>query len=685
MIAWDKGYDKKVGQQMSKPYILAIGDIVTDAFIKLRDDKARIDIDENGEKRLSMEFGSKPPYDHVDIVQAVGPSPNAAVAFARLGLHSGLMAYLGDDLPGKESLDYLKQQNVDTSTMSIQDGLKSNYWYVLRYGAERTILVKNELYDYSWQEPTEVPGWIYLSALDERSWDLHMQTADYLAKHPEVKLVFQPGTFHFEWGAKKLAEIYARTYMLCLNKEEAAEVANLETTNIEELAAGLHNLGPEIVVITDGPHGSYASDGRKIVSIPNYPDPAPPLDRTGAGDAFASTIVSALALGENLETAMTWAPINSAFVCQQIGAQAGLQTRDQILEHLKNAPADYVPTIIAGDNEPSIEEIAKQLVEKPKGIFAADESGGSIGKRFEEHGIEFSEENRRLYRQLFLTAPDIEKYVSGVILFDETARQRADNGTLFPELLASKGIIPGIKVDKGIELLPGFDGEGVTSGLDGLGERLKEYREMGLRFAKWRAALTIGDGTPSDAAIAANVHTLARYALACQNADIVPIVEPEIIHAGNYDIETSKRVTAKILDALFDELALLGVNRKAIILKTGMVLAGSEYEQSQPSEVAHVTVETLKNHVPHDVAGVVFLSGGQGVEQATDNLQAITDLGNQAWPITFSYARALQEPAIAAWKGKAQNVEAAQNAFLDRLEANSNATIQAEQLIALHG
>lgn len=663
---------------MSKPYILSIGDIVTDAFIKLREDKARIDKDENGEKRLSMDFGSKPPYDHVDIVQAVGPSPNASVAFARLGLHSGLMAYLGDDLPGKESLDYLKQQNVDVSTMSIQNGLKSNYWYVLRYGAERTILVKNEPYDYSWQEPAEVPEWIYLSALDERSWDLHMQVAEYLSKHPEVKLVFQPGTFHFEWGTKKLAGIYAQTHVLCLNKEEAADVAGITSTDIEELATALHNLGPAIVVITDGPQGSYASDGKKIVSIPNYPDPAPPLDRTGAGDAFASTIVAALALGESLETAMTWAPINSAFVCQQIGAQAGLQTREQILEHLKNAPEDYVPTIIAGSDEPNLEQTAAELVQNPKGIFAADESGGSIGKRFEEYGIEFTEENRRKYRQLFFTTPEIEKYISGVILFDETARQSTDDGKPFVEVLAKRGIIPGIKVDKGIVPLYGFDGEGVTSGLDGLPERLKEYADMGLRFAKWRAALNIGEGTPSDAAIAANVHALARYALDCQNAGIVPLVEPEVVHAGDFSLETCKQVTAKVLDALFDELALLGVNRKALILKTGMVLAGSEQEQSQPDAVAHATVEVLKNHVPHDVAGIVFLSGGQGVEQATDNLEAITALGKQAWPITFSYARALQEPAISAWSGDESNVEAAQHAFLDRVKANSRATVHSE-------
>lgn len=332
---------------VAQPYILSIGDIVTDAFIKLNEDYARIDVDADGSRRLSMDFGSKPPYDHVDIVQAVGPAPNAAVSMARLGLHSGLMAYLGDDVPGKESLDYLKEHHVDVDTMSVQEGLKSNYWYVLRYGAERTILVKNEPYHYSWVQPEQVPDWIYLTALDENSWDLHMQVADYLHQHQETKLVFQPGTFHFKWGTEKLSSIYSSTYMLCLNKEEAAQVSGVDSTDVKVLAAALHTLGPKIVVITDGPHGSFASDGQKVVTVPNYPDPAPPLDRTGAGDAFASTIVAALALGEPLETAMLWAPVNSAFVCQQIGAQAGLQSLDQIREHLQAAPEDYAVTELA--------------------------------------------------------------------------------------------------------------------------------------------------------------------------------------------------------------------------------------------------------------------------------------------------------------------------------------------------
>lgn len=660
---------------MHKPYILAIGDIVTDAFIKLNENEARIDTDPDGSRRLSMPFGSKPPYEHVDIVQAVGPSPNAAVSFAKLGARSGLMAYIGDDLPGKEMLDYLSQQSVDTSTISVAEGQKSNYWYVLRYGAERTILVKNEQYDYTWQEPHETPDWIYLSALDEASWDLHLKTLDYLDKHPDTKLVFQPGTFHFKWGTKKLADIYKRSYMTVMNKEEAAEVTGQNVDSIEELIEGLHNLGPAIVVVTDGPNGSYASDSKRIIAIPNYPDPAPPLDRTGAGDAFASTVVACIAEGESLETALTWAAVNSMNVCQHIGAQAGLLDRESIIQLLAQAPEDFKPTTIAGQSELSLQEIAKKLVEHPKGIFAADQSGGSIEAMFSVHSIDSTEESRRKYQQIFLTTPGIERYVNGVILFDETARQSTDDGVSFVDLLLERGIIPGIKVDAGLSPLPGFAGETVTAGLDGLAGRLTEYRAMGIRFAKWRAALTIlEDKTPSDAAIAANVHALARYALECQNADIVPIVEPEIIYSGSHSIETCRAVLAKTLDALFDELALLGVDRSALIVKTNMVLAGSEYHAtSAPEEVARATVHTLVHHVPHDVAGVVFLSGGQTVDQATKNLRAIAAHGPQAWPLTFSFARVLQLPALERWLGRDENTHDAQQAFLTRLEANSAA------------
>lgn len=333
----------KVENGASGPLMLAVGDIFTDAFIKLREDKARIDTDPDGSKRLSMEFGSKPPYDGVDIVQAVGPSPNAAVAFARLGLRVDLRAFLGDDLPGKDSITYLQKEGVNTRLLSVQSGIKSNYYYVLRYGADRTILVKNEKYDYSWKEPEETPEWVYLSLISDSAWQLHEDLLAYLEKHPEVKLAFQPGTFHFDWGKDKLASVYRRSYITVMNREEAALVTGKTADSIRELASGLHELGPQVVIITDGPDGSYASFNGKVMKMPNFPDIAPPVDRTGAGDAFASTIVAAIALGEPIETALYWAPINSMSVVQKIGAQAGLLKRAEIEDYLKTAPLDYKP------------------------------------------------------------------------------------------------------------------------------------------------------------------------------------------------------------------------------------------------------------------------------------------------------------------------------------------------------
>lgn len=333
--------EKTEEEAVDRPYILAIGDIFTDAFIALNKDEAKVTKDEDGVEWLSVKFGQKMPYDYVDIVQSVGPSPNAAVSMSRLGLRAGLMAYLGDDEVGQQSLQYLAEQRVDTTTIVPEKGAKSSYWYVLRYGADRTMLVKNEEFAYQWNEPSEVPEWIYLSQLSPNSWELHEQVLQYLEKHPEVKLAFQPGTSHFRWGKEKLQGIYRRSHIVIMNREEAVDVTGASYDSLKDLTIALHDLGPHIVVITDGPNGSYASYDFKLITIPNYPDPAPPYERTGAGDAFASTIVAALALGESMDTAMTWAPINSAFVVQKMGAQLGLLTHDEILQHLAEAPDWY--------------------------------------------------------------------------------------------------------------------------------------------------------------------------------------------------------------------------------------------------------------------------------------------------------------------------------------------------------
>lgn len=325
----------------NKPAVLMIGDIFTDAFIKLNEEYAVVEKDADGKEWLKLPFGQKPPYDHVDIVKSVGPSPNAAVSCARLGLDVSLMAWLGDDQAGKESLDHLKHENVNTSQMVTQKDSKSSYWYVLRHGTDRTMLVKSETYDYTWIQPEVDPEWIYLAYIGEDSWPLHDGLAAYLESHSSVKFVFQPATYHFEWGVEKLAKLYRAAYMVVMNREEAQQVTGMQHDDTKALAEGLHDLGPEIVVITDGAHGSFASHGGKLLTIPNYPDPAPPLDRTGAGDAFASTLTAALAMGKSLEEALTWAPINSASVVQQLGAQRGLLTMDQLKDWHAKAPDEY--------------------------------------------------------------------------------------------------------------------------------------------------------------------------------------------------------------------------------------------------------------------------------------------------------------------------------------------------------
>jgi len=323
------------------PYILCIGDIFTDTFIKLLDDEARIDTDSDGSQRLSIPFGNKPPYERADVVPSVGPSPNAAVSCARLGLRVGLMSWIGDDQIGKDSIKYLVGEKIDVVPMVTQAGIASNSYYVLRYGADRTILVKNEQYDYRWAAPVTKPDWLYLSLVSADSWQLHEDMLVYLRENPDVKLAFQPGTFHFKWGAEKLKEVYARSYIVVMNREEAVDVTGRSYDSLRDLANGLHELGPQIAVITDGPNGSYASFDGKLYRVPNYPDPAPPLDRTGAGDAFASTIVAALARGESINEALTWAPINSMSVVQQLGAQAGLLTHEAIIDYRNHAPEEY--------------------------------------------------------------------------------------------------------------------------------------------------------------------------------------------------------------------------------------------------------------------------------------------------------------------------------------------------------
>ena len=321
-----------------------------------------------------------------------------------------------------------------------------------------------------------------------------------------------------------------------------------------------------------------------------------------------------------------------------------------------------------------LQKTAQAIVADGKGILAADESGGTIKKRFDSIGVESNEEARRAYRDLLFTTEGAEEYIGGVILFDETVRQSSADGTPFPKLLASKGIVPGIKVDTGAKPLALAEGETVTEGLDGLRERLNEYRELGARFAKWRAVITIGEDLPSEYCIWTNAHALARYAALCQEASIVPIVEPEVLMEGDHTIERSFEVTSRTLHAVFTELRDQRVQPEGILLKPNMVLPGYECpQQASDDEIAEETLRCFRRHVPAAVPGIVFLSGGQSEEEATSRLNAMNVLGSHPWKLSFSYGRALQAAALKAWGGKEENVEAAQHAYYHRAKMNSAA------------
>ncbi len=330
---------------MSTPYdFLAIGDVVTDAFIRLKDASVHCTVDRD-KCEICLRFADKVPYEDVIIVPAVGNSANAAVSAARLGLKSALVSNVGDDYFGTECVNALKVEGVATDLVKVNPGHKTNYHYVLWYEDDRTILVKHEHFDYAFPHIGE-PKWVYLSSLGEHSLEYHGAIADYLEAHPAIKLAFQPGTFQMKFGRERLQAMYQRSDVFFCNKEEAQRIVETQEGDIKKLMAAMRALGPKFVVITDGVKGAYAFDGEHAWSMRLYPDPKPPLERTGAGDAFSSTFTVALALGLDVPTAFRWAPVNSMSVVQQVGARAGLLTRPQLEALLAQAPEDYFPKLI---------------------------------------------------------------------------------------------------------------------------------------------------------------------------------------------------------------------------------------------------------------------------------------------------------------------------------------------------
>ncbi len=324
------------------PDFIAIGDITTDAFIRLNEAEVKDCINHNRQE-LCLSFGDKIPYEFVKILRAVGNSANAAVSATRLGLASSLLGNVGDDQNGKECIESLVKDGVQTQFVKTNAGKTTNYHYVLWYGVERTILIKHEKYDYMLPD-IGTPKWVYLSSLGENSLPYHLELGSYLKDHPEIKLAFQPGTYQMNFGTDALVDIYSRTDIFFCNVEESQRILKTEEKDIKKLMSMLHELGPKTVFVTDGIKGAYASDGTDAWFMPVYPQE--PFERTGAGDAFASTVTVALALGKTMEEALMWGPINSAAVVQKIGAQEGLLTQEALLAKLKDAPADYKPSKI---------------------------------------------------------------------------------------------------------------------------------------------------------------------------------------------------------------------------------------------------------------------------------------------------------------------------------------------------
>jgi ribokinase len=328
-------------EDQNKIDFLAIGDIVIDAFIKLKEGTVEvIGTPDTPDYKICIPFGEKIPYEDVYVIPAVGNASNAAVSAARLGLSTAFVTNLGDDRNGEDCLETLRKNNVKTDFVKINTGLKTNYHYVLWYGAERTILIKHQDYPYIMPDVGS-PKWIYFSSVNETAFPFHYKVADYLDSHPEINFAFQPGKFEIKLGVEKMERFYKRSKVFFCNVEEAEKILGIEDLDVKDLLTKMHELGPEIMVITDGPKGAYAYDGKEYLFMPVYPDPKPPYSRTGAGDAFSSTVVSALALDKTLAEALAWAGINSMAVVQQVGANVGLLTQEKIEEYLKNAPESY--------------------------------------------------------------------------------------------------------------------------------------------------------------------------------------------------------------------------------------------------------------------------------------------------------------------------------------------------------
>ena len=609
--------------------ILIVGNILKDVYLNIDSRTNRLESDKRGTKWLNLGFDTSEYYFYNRSSNLSGATVSMEV-FHQLGIPSMINnsdLHFSEDGP-------------------VTDQPTETYRYIMLADDKPCYFVPTAHRVTHFVPPTEPVDFLYIDRSAELDQVAASRIKAYLDVSPSTKLVLYVRTM----TNPHINSLIPRASLVFL--EDAGDLRAQSNILPSELQ------GTNKLVIISDHRFAYQN-----ISEPVLVERIDMMTHLSTYSIAAATILGCFVLGYSVEDSLKYARRN--------------------VEHAKlnaSLSLEQLQSIVDNTEPNNLELIAKNLVFYPKGILAADESGGSIHKKFEQLSIPDTYDMRRDYRNIFFTTEHLEDYVNGVILFDETARQIADNGQNFVEYLISKRIIPGIKVDQGLVSLNDRSLETTTQGLEGIDERLAEYYQMGLRFAKWRAAFELRISslgnilTPSDLAIEQNCQTLAAYALACQKAGLVPIVEPEVVYDGYYTIEQSASVTGKILRALFSALRKTNVDLKACVLKVNMVLAGKRYpSQSSPSEVGRATAETLKENVPSELAGVVFLSGGQTVEQATDNLAEIIKCGPFPWPVTFSFARALQDPALYAWAGDNSNTEKARQAFTDRLIANTEA------------
>lgn len=595
--------------------ILIIGNILKDVYLRLDERKNNFEVDEAGTPWLDFGFdGSSHQF-----FRRISIYGGAAVALEVLNRFDFSARIAGAKLGFAGGEIISNNQKAD------------DYRYMLCHGNKISYLVADERTDTKWVMPDEAVDWLFVDRSAGVNDALVKEIKKFLAMSNKTRLAF--------YAPKELTD------------------ADKELLDLAELIFTDGDL-PEI---RDDASVCYISD--QEISL-NGHSQTWRIERTDlmthltVHSIIAATVFAALAKGLSVKDALRYAKINA-----EGSSLSGTMPLEKIQEIAENQKVE----------ETDIRLVAATMMTSGKGILAADESGGNIHQKFEGLMIPDDEQHRRDYRNVLLSTPELERYVNAVILFDETTKQKSDDGRDFVSFLTAHGIVPGVKVDEGLENFPDSD-EKYTKGLDGLKKRLPEYYARGLRFCKWRAAFEIDLGKPSDMAILKNCQILAEYAKACQDNNLVPIVEPEVQYDGNYTLEQCADTTSKVLDILFDELAKAGVKLDATILKVNMVLAGKKYPiQSTPEEVGRATTNVLKGHVPDNLAGVVFLSGGQTVEQATKNLQAVVNCGPYPWPLTFSFSRALQTPALETWKGDNDKTAAAQDAFKARLVANTDA------------